>query len=129
MFEQIPQRTDEAPPFERHTGDWEGVVMIERPDLKKLPYGAVPMCRVMSARTVQLQGRRAICETLAYAPFAQYFNSSDGDHIFCEAEYKADGHGGGHLEVYGRARTNLKEWVIHSMTEQQAGQKMDTSYQ
>ena len=104
-------------PFTRGTGDWEGVVMIERPDESKMSYGEEPMCKVMSARTIQLNGRRAIYEVLPYGLFKQYFRSDDGDHIFCEAEFKD-----GHLEVYGRARTNLKEWVLFSMNaEQSAG--------
>ena len=107
----------------RGAGDWAGVVMIERPDLNKLPYGIEPHCRVMSAKTVQLGNRRAIYCELPYSMFRQYFTSDDGDHIFCEAEFKD-----GHLEVYGRARTNLKEWVIHSMTEAQAGGKVFTGY-
>lgn len=98
--------------------------MIERPDISKLSYGVEPMCRVMSARTVQLDGRRAINCELPYSMFAHYFNSDDGDHLFCEAEFKD-----GHLEVYGKARTNLKEWVIHSMTAEQAGGKIFTGYQ
>ena len=102
--------------FERGTGDWEGVVMIERSDVSKLPYGVEPMCRVMSARTVQLAGRRAIYCELPYAMFHHFFTSEDGDHIFCEAEFKD-----GHLEVYGRARTNIKEWILYSMTQEQSG--------
>lgn len=103
--------------FVKGTGDWEGVLMIERPDLTKLPYGVEPQCRVMSARTIQLNGNRAIYCELPYSMFKSYFASDDGDHIFCEAEFK-----NGHLEVYGYAKTNLKEWVLYSMTaEQSAG--------
>jgi hypothetical protein len=116
--------------FERGTGDWEGVVMVERPDVFKLPQHigpmsayTAPMCKVMSARTVQLNGKRAICAYLPYALFKDYFQSEDGDHIFCEAELKD-----GHLEVYGKARTNIREWIIHSMTEEQAGGKVFTGY-
>lgn len=108
------QQATEAVPFVRGSGDWEGVVMIERPDETKLSYGAEPLCTVMSARTIQLNGKRAIYTKLPYGLFKHYFNSGDGDHIFCEAEFKD-----GHLEVYGRARTNLKEWVLYSMTAEQ----------
>jgi len=91
--------------------------MIIRPDVSKLSAGVVPHCQIVSARTVQLMGRRAINCTLPYELFKPFFNADDGDHIFCEAEFKD-----GHLEVYGRARTNLKEWVLFSMTaEQSAG--------
>jgi hypothetical protein len=103
--------------FTRGSGSWEGVVMVERPDMTKLSYGAEPNCRVMSARTVQLNGHRAIYCELPYALFKHIFTSDDKDHVFCEAEFKD-----GHLEVYGRAKTNLKEWVLYSMTaEQSAG--------
>lgn len=103
--------------FTRGTGQWEGVVMVERPDLSRMPYGIEPDCRVMSARTVQMNGGRAIYCQLPYAMFREHFRAEDGDHIFCEAEFKD-----GHLEVYGRARTNLKEWVLFSMNaEQSAG--------
>jgi len=101
-------------PFTRGSGQWEGVVMIERPDVSRMSGGAQPMCRVMSARTVQLNGKRAIYCELPYEMFAAFFRSDDGDHIFCEAEFKD-----GHLEVYGRARTNLKDWVVYSQTEEQ----------
>lgn len=105
--------------FNPGDGDWAGVVMIERPDASKASYGQELKCRVMSARTVQLNGSRAIYELLPYEMFAPYFQSDAGDHIFCEAEYKSDGQGGGHLEVYRKAQTNLKEWVLFSQTPEQ----------
>jgi hypothetical protein len=105
----------ENEPLAKGMGDWAGVVMIQRPDLSKMSLGDRPLCRVMSARTVQFDGRRAIDEWLPYEMFAGYFSSTDGDHIFCESEYKSDGQGGGFLQVYGLAQTNLKEWVIYSM--------------
>ena len=113
-MQDVIKATGDKAPFDRGTGDWEGVVMIERPDISKLSYGQEPMCRVMSARTINLNGMRAIYEVLPYNVFAQFFQSTDGDNIFCEAEFKD-----GHLEVYGRARTNLKEWVLYSQTEAQ----------
>ncbi len=105
--------------FERGTGDWEGVIMVERPDISKLSHGDVPMCRVMSARTVQLGGRRAIYTQMPYWHFKDHFRCEDGDVIFLEAEWKADASGGGHLTWYGKARTNLKEWVLYSQTAEQ----------
>jgi hypothetical protein len=113
----------DSPPFERGTGAWEGVVMIIRPDLSKLPYGADPQCMVVSARTVQLGGRRAISQDLPYGLFAHHFTSEDGDHIFAEAEFKD-----GHLEVYGRARSNIKEWILYSMTDAQSGGGVNDAY-
>ena len=119
-----PMNTIEATELsapQRGAGQWSGVVMIERPDLSKLPYGCQPMCRVMSARTVQLLGRRAIYELLPYALYAHLFTSQDGDHIFHEAEFND-----GHLEVYGRS--NRQEWVMFSMTKEQAGGGVFTGY-
>ena len=119
----------EETPLERGAGEWAGVVMIERPDITRMPFGVDPMCRVMSARTVQLAGRRAIYERVPYSAVGHLFRSDDGDHIFCEAEFKVtDEDGAGHLELYGRARTNLKEWVMFSMTQAQAGGKVFTDY-
>lgn len=112
-----PVTVERSTPFTRGMGQWAGVVMVERADMSNQPYGYEPDCRVMSAKTVQMNGARAIYCELPYAMFKSYFKSDDGDHIFCEAEFKD-----GHLEVYGRARTNLKEWVLHSMNaEQSAG--------
>lgn len=100
--------------FKRGTGDWEGVVMIERPDLQNLPYGCDPMCRVMSARTIQLNGQRAIYAELPYSMLKDFFKSDDGDHCFVEAEFKD-----GHLEFYKRSNSVLGDWVLYSMTQEQ----------
>jgi hypothetical protein len=93
--------------------------MIEREDPLSVPVWRELMCRVMSARTIQLNGKRAIYVVKPYRVFAEYFRSDDGDHIFCEAEYKVLPNGEGALNVYGRARTNLKEWVLYSQTAEQ----------
>ena len=111
--------TDAA--FTPGTGQWAGVVMIVRPDLSKLPYGIEPSCMVLSARTVQLNAKRAIACELPYAMVGHLFGSEDGDHIFHQAEFKD-----GHLELYGRS--NRKEWVMFSMTEEQAGGKLYSGY-
>ena len=60
---------------------WAGVVMIIRPDLSKLSEGAAPMVRVLSARLLEQDGKRAIAETMPYEPFAHYFQSDDGDAV------------------------------------------------
>ena len=107
------EKTHEKPPFLEGEGEWGGVVMVERPDLSRLPYGVEPMCRVMSARTVQLAGKRAIYCELPYEMFAHQFRSDDGDCIFLEAEYKD-----GHLECYRRSNATLKDWVLYSQTQE-----------
>lgn len=88
---------------------WGGVVMIERtPDKKQ-------NVRVMSARRVELNGLRAIDCRLPYAMVAHYFDSTDGDHVFVEAEYFSNEY----LQLYGRAVAGLKSWVENALTDQQ----------
>ena len=119
--------TSEQAPFIRGDGDWRGVVMIERPDPSKTPYGAVLMCRVMSAKVIQLGFRRAIYEIMPYDLFKHLFRLEDGDHIYHAAEFKMGADGVGHLEVYERA--NRKEWVIFSVGEGTAEAKeINTAY-
>lgn len=96
------------------TGQWQGVVMIERPDLSNLLLDANPMCNVISARTVQFNGERAIHTQLPYKMLKQYFNASHSDHCFVKAEYKD-----GHLELYEGQNLVLGDWVLYSMTPEQ----------
>jgi hypothetical protein len=107
------------PSFNRGSGDWEGVLMIERLDPTKISEGDDPMCRVMSARTIQLGGRRAINTRLPYSMVSHLFRAGDLDTCFVEAEFKADGQGGGHLQFYERSRASLKDWVLYSMNPDQ----------
>jgi len=108
-------------PFTRGNGDWAGVVMVIRPDVTKMSFGAEPMCRVVSARTVQLNGRRAIDCMLPLKMLAHHFTSEDADHIFCEAEFKDNvcPDGGGYLEIYGRSKSTLQDWVLYSQSQKQ----------
>jgi hypothetical protein len=73
---------------------WDGVVMLERVDPLKAPHTPFggPVVRVMSARSLALDGRRAIAETVPYAQVKHYFRSKDGDHVFVRAELREDGH-------------------------------------
>ena len=95
--------------FARGTGDWTGVVMIERPKR------ATPdsLCWVRSARTMALDGKRAIVCQLPYKMFAHYFTSLDGGDVCVYAEFKdTGGPDGGHLEFYERA--SKKEFFLHA---------------
>jgi hypothetical protein len=110
-------------PFAPHEGDWEGVVMVIRPDISKLSRGDldnVP-CKVLSARTVQFNGMRAINTVMPYYMVRHFFQAGDNDHVFVEAEFK-DGvnpDGSGHIEFYKRSRATLGDWVRYSMTADQ----------
>ena len=107
--------------FEKGTGQWEGVVMIERPDMQSMAFGEDPQCRVMSARTIQLNGQRAIYCELPYSMLKHFFSSGDGDHCFVEAEFKD-----GHLEMYKKSNVTLKDWVLYSMTAEQIASQAAT---
>lgn len=90
------QTTRETPnydraPFERGSGQWAGVVMIERPNERG-------MCRVISARTTDYNGLRAICTETPWALAKQFFALEDEGETYRYAEFKD-----GHLEYYERA--------------------------
>lgn len=87
--------------------DWTGVVMIERPDPSKNSHVPLPMCLVRSARTVALNGRRAIVTELPLSMLGRYFVAGAGDHAFAWAELHGD-----HLELLSSA--SLKEWADYS---------------
>lgn len=80
---------------------WKGIVMIIRPDVTRLSHRDTPTCRVVSKRDLELNGLRAISETMPYEPLAHYFNHDDGDAVEVYAELT--GGDGGHLEFYERA--------------------------
>jgi len=109
----------EVTPFARGTGNWEGVVMVIRPDPSKMRQGDDPLCRVISARTIQFAGRRAISERLPYSFLRHFFRSEDTDHCFVEAEFFCDDKDGGHLEFYCRSPLSFGAWVEYSMTQEQ----------
>lgn len=92
---------------------WTGVVMIERPDMTRhphVPFGDGPLCWVRSARTLTLNGRRAIVMQLPYRMLRKYFRSSDLDHCFVWAElFDIGSPAGGHLEL--KERACLADWV------------------
>lgn len=77
------------------TGNWQGVIVIERP---RNPMDTSP-CKVMSARSIVYDGRRMISQLLPYALVKQYFRLQDGDSTYWHAELKA-----GALQLSERAR-------------------------
>ena len=96
---------------------WEGVVMIERPNLINVPLEVDPMCPVVSARTVQFEGKRAISCELPYSVVKDYFESHHTNQCYLEAEFKD-----GHLELKKGTNLVLGDFVLYSMTpEQKAG--------
>ncbi len=100
-------------PFIKGTGSWSGVVMIERPDASRAPQDAILVARVISARLVHLNGKRAISCFVPYETVAAYFRSDDGDHIFCEAELKGEC-----LQIWGKSRSTLADWPKYSFNEE-----------
>lgn len=93
------------------TPDWKGVVMIERPDPTKqshVPFDRDgPLCKVRSARTIALGGRRAIVTELPLRMLVKYFPAGAGDHAFAWAELHGE-----HLELLEPA--SIKEWADFS---------------
>lgn len=90
-------------PFERGTGSWKGVVMIERPRNAN----NYSQCVVTSARTMALDGKRAIKCHLPYEMLRHYFMMFDGLDVCAYAEFKDE-----HLEFYERA--SKKEYFLHA---------------
>ena len=68
--------------------------MIERP----MNATKDTLCHVRSARTLLLDGKRAIVCKLPYAMLSHYFTAVDLDHVCVYAEFKGE-----HLELYERA--------------------------
>ena len=96
------------------SNQWEGVVLIERPDLINMPLDSDPMCKVVSARTVQFEGKRAINCELPYSMLKDYFESHHGNQCYVEAEFKD-----GHLELKKGTNLVLGDFVLYSMTPEQ----------
>ena len=90
--------------FARGTGSWKGVVMIERPRNANND----SQCVVTSARTLALDGKRAIKCQLPYSMLRQYFTTFDGLDVCVYAEFKDE-----HLELYERA--SKKEYFLHAV--------------
>ena len=99
-----------AAPWLKGTAQWEGVVAIQRPDVTKMGHGQKLMAKVVSARTIQLNGKRAIATYVDYALVKKYFDSDSGDHVFVEAEFKD-----GTIWFFNKT-SNLQEWVLFSQT-------------
>lgn len=91
---------------------WCGVVMIIRPDVSQLSESVEPMCRVVSKRDLDMNGRRAVAETLPYAPLAHWFQVDDGDAVEVYAEVTPNGEGLHHLEFIERA--SKRDFFLHT---------------
>jgi len=70
--------------FAEGTGQWSGVVCIERP--KNPDDGSV--CVVSSARSIIYNGMRAIYCELPYGAVKQYFGAGDAAECYVYAEHK-----------------------------------------
>lgn len=95
---ELPKTGFEKAPFKKGTGDWNGVVMIIRPEW---PIDT-DMCKVLSACTIEYGGRRAIGCMVPYGLVRQYFDAFDGQEVHVFAEFK-NAPNGGHLEFYEKA--------------------------
>lgn len=73
---------------------WAGVVRIERPK----NVGPEDLCRVISARTLTLNGKRAISEMVPYRAVRHVFKAGDKDYVSLYAEFRH-----GVLELHERA--------------------------
>jgi len=103
MRTNILEPIDNDGRFARGTGEWTGIVLIERPNQ---PHPESP-CRVTSARTIALDGRRAIFCYLTYKTVEEYFSIFDGFDTYRYAEFKE-----GHLEFYERAEQ--RDYFLHA---------------
>ena len=91
---------------------WSGVVSIERPDalLTKLsPEQAA--CRVLSARTLEYNGRRAVLCSVPYSMVRQFFMAEDEDLIYHEATVTG---GTDNAKIQFHGRSNFRGWAYHS---------------
>lgn len=91
--------------LQRGTGDWNGVVMIIRPEWAT----DQDMCKVLSACTLEFNGHRAIGCQVPFGLVRGYFDVFDGQEVCVFAEFK-NAPGGGHLEFYEKA--SLIEFFI-----------------
>lgn len=88
---------------------WAGVVSIERPDLARVSHvpGDDPACRILSARTMEFNGRRAIVTHLPYSAVKHYFQAEDAGQVFVQASLSDE-----HLQLFERC--DFKEWAYFS---------------
>ena len=84
---------------------WAGVVAIERPNWAASTHDEQPMCRILSARTLE-RGMRAIVARVPYANLRDKFRAEDGDSVYCYAELHGD-----HLQILDRA--TQREFFLH----------------
>lgn len=87
---------------------WSGVVSIERPDV--LNNGVLsdnPLCRVLSARNLSFNGRRAVMTTVPYSLVKRFFQAEDEGQIYVSATLREQ-----HLEFHDRC--DFMEWAYNS---------------
>lgn len=87
---------------------WSGVVSIERPDtLNNGLASADPLCRVLSARNLSFNGRRAIMTLVPYSLVRHFFQVEDEGQIYVSASLRDE-----HLEFHDRC--DFMEWAYYS---------------
>ena len=84
---------------------WAGIVAIERPEF---PAKDTP-CRIRSARSLDLNGKRAIVHTLPWAAVAHYYTAEDLEFVCVYAELSGE-----HLQLLERA--SAREFFTHAPT-------------
>lgn len=98
--EKFSAMDPEIKAFERGTGQWQGVVCIDRKEF----YGTKMLVNVYSAKTMTYGGRRAIKCQLPWSIVEKYFQAGDGPEAYTYAEFKDNLDGQpGHLELYEKA--------------------------
>ena len=90
---------------------WAGVVMLIRPDISKQSEGARPMVHVVSAREIDLGGKRAVKTQLPYEMVAHHYKLDDGDAIEMYAELTETSPGEHHIQIIERA--SKREFFLH----------------
>lgn len=87
---------------------WSGVVSVERPDILNNPLPVSdPLCRVLSARSVDFNGRRAVMTLVPYSLVKHFFQAEDEGQIFVAASLQDE-----HLDFHERC--DFMEWAYHS---------------
>lgn len=106
-FDSRDTRPGFAMPFQPGSGLWEGVVIVVRPpnaDDRSL-------CRVASARTTELNGKRAIAPfDVPYSMVKKYYTVEDGAEAYVYGEFFARPNADGHFEFYEKA--SQKEFFL-----------------
>ena len=84
---------------------WKGVVAIERSNWAASSHDEQPMCRVLSARTLD-RGMCAISTRIPQSMLRDKFRVEDGDSVYHYAELHGD-----HLQILDRA--TQRDFFLH----------------